>query len=242
MFHKLYLWKKEKWMENTKNHRFITYKKPLFRKGFFCIVFFLVSFAGKGQFFDSIATSIQHRPKLDVKFDTRHGFISANVAKILGFKFGLDFNKTFKVGMGYNLLFSNINNSLVVLDQNGQFERVNGTFDFQYFALYAEYVFYKNDPWEISILAHAGGGFSRYKYTTSNGYEGTTSSKLVVLYEPYMTAQYKFLKYFGVGAGVGYRLAYSPDKFSRIQLTSPIYVFKGKIFLYDLYVDFIKKK
>ena len=215
---------------------------PLFYKGIFFISILLLSFNCQAQFFDSIRTSLTYKPKLDVKLDSRNGFISASVARIIGLKVGLDYNKTFKIGAGYNFLFSDIKQNVAVVDHSGNRNTIQGEYRFQYLALYSEYVFYKNDPWEISILAHFGGGVSRIRYTDLSGNSSNTPSKFVLLYEPYMTAQYKFLKYFGVGAGVGYRLAYSSDQFSRRQLNSPIYVYKFKFFFAEFYQDVLKKR
>lgn len=215
-------------------------KMPFITEGIFCL-FFILS-AGNNiccaQFFDAIDQSFHHKATLDAKFDSRNSFIGARYARIFGVKLGLDFNDTFKAGIGYNWLSSDIYKSLTVTDfiVNESYD-VNAQYHLSYFAPYAEYVFYKEDPWEISILVLVGGGWSHYSYWDRYWNHINTDKKFVFLYEPYMTAQYKVMKYFGVGAGVGYRLAMSADKFSRTRLNSPIYVFKLKIYASDIYRD-----
>jgi len=213
---------------------------PFYWKGIFCLCFLVVGFVhhGKSQFFDAIEESFNHKPKLDAKFDSRNSFIGAKYARIFGVKLGLDYNETFKVGIGYNWLSSDIHRDLTVTDfSSNESYSVNSQYHLSYFSPYAEYVFYKKDPWEISILVLVGGGFARYSYWDINWNRVVTDPSFVFLYEPYMTAQYRVMKYFGLGAGVGYRLAMSSDKFSRTRLNSPIYVFKLKIFASEIYED-----
>ena len=227
-------------MANTKNISLIYIKMPFKLEGIFCLFLLLFWFNVElnAQFFDAIEESLISKPTLDAKFDSRNSFIGARYARIFGVKLGLDFDDTFKAGLGYNWLSSDIYRTLTVADFNtNESYEVRAQYHLSYFAPYAEYVFYKDDPWEISILVLVGGGWSKYSYWDRYWNHVTTDSKFVLLYEPYMTAQYKVFKYVGVGAGVGYRLAMSSDKFSRTRLNSPIYVFKLKIYASDIYKD-----
>jgi len=227
-------------MVNTKNILLTFTKMPFSLEGIFCLflLLFSVSQSGHAQFFDAIEESLQHKATLDAKFDSRNSFIGARYARIFGVKLGLDYNDTFKAGIGYNWLSSDIYKTLTVTDFNiNESYDIRAQYHLSYFAPYAEYVFYQDDPWEISILVLVGGGWAKYSYWDRYWNHVTTDPEFVFLYEPYMTAQYRLFKYVGVGAGVGYRLAMSSDRFSRTRLNSPIYVLKLKIYASDIYRD-----
>lgn len=214
-------------------------KMPFVSKGiFFGLILLLLGPRDlHAQFFDAIETSLKVKPHLDFKFDTRNSFIGSKYARIYGLKLGLDFDKTFKLGVGYNWLSSDLYRVQNVANSEGEIKSLNTQFKLGYFTPYAEYVFYNKDPWDISILVLVGGGYSHYTYWDDLWVHMQTSRSFVFIYEPYMTAQYRVFSYFGVGAGVGFRLAYSSDRFSRTKLNSPIYVFKLKIYLSEFVAD-----
>ena len=215
---------------------------PFVLKGiFFVLLFALYSNNSNAQFFDAIATSIKSKPHLDFKFDSRNSFIGSKYARIYGLKLGFDFDETFKIGLGYNWLSSDLYRTHTVTNSKGDASTLQTQYKLGYFSPYAEYVFYNKDPWDISILVLVGGGYSHYTYWDEYWVHMQTERSFVFLYEPYMTAQYRLFSYFGIGAGVGYRLGYSGDKFSRTKLNSPIYVFKLKVYLSEFYTD-IKDK
>ncbi len=110
---------------------------PLSYKGIFFIVIFSVccNLGSYAHFFDSIRTSLKHKPRFDAKIDSRNGFVSENVARIIGLKIGLDFNETFKIGAGYNLLYSNVTKNIFIQNQLNERELVKADFDFQYLAV-----------------------------------------------------------------------------------------------------------
>ena len=60
----------------------------------------------------------------------------------------------------------------------------------------------------------------------------------VFLYEPAMTVQYRFLRYLGVGGGLGYRLAFTNASLDE-SLNAPVYIIGVKVFFGDLYRDVV---
>ncbi len=210
---------------------------PFLVKGFFFVLCFSNGGEARAQFFDSIQTAVKYPPRLEVKFDSRNSFIGSRYARIYGVKVGLDYNGTFNFGLGYNWLSSDVFSNMTITNSRGELEEVKAQYAFNYISPYAEYVFYKKEPWNISVSALLGFGRASFSYFDSYWVHTTTNPDLVVVYEPYMTARYRLFKYIGVGAGVGYRLALSEDKFSRNRLNSPIYVLKFRLYLVDLYKD-----
>ncbi len=219
------------------NNTIISNNEMPFFKGIFFTCVFMSALQVHGQFFEGIRASFNEQPVVDVKIDTRNSFIATRLARISGIKVGLDFGGKVRLGLGYNQLMSRIRDKRIVAE-NGRREEVNYRYRFWYLSPYMEYTFLEKSPWEASILVLLGAGRSSFTYDDLNGLEVRTPGDFVFLYEPYMTGQYRVLKYLGLGAGVGYRLAYSKDRFSRNQLNSPIYVFKLKVYVAELYDNF----
>jgi hypothetical protein len=219
------------------NQEIYKFNKMPFFKGIFFVLYFFYALNSEAQidFISDIKSSFKEQPTLDFRIDSRHSFISARIARIVGLKVGANFGDKVKTGLGYNLLWNRVSEEREITNSQGQRESVNAYYRLGYFSPYFEYSFFTDIRWDISILALVGFGRSRFEYTDQYGKDFETDPSGVVLWEPYMTAEYKFWKYFGVGAGVGYRLAYSSNSFARQNLSSPIYVYKLKIYFDQLF-------
>ena len=57
-----------------------------------------------------------------------------------------------------------------------------------------------------------------------------------------MTIEYKFLRYFGLGGGVGFRLAIKTDQQINESFSAPEYILRVKIYFGDIYKEEILKK
>lgn len=183
------------------------------------------------ELIEPIKKSFNYKPKLYFNLDTRNSFITNSYAKIRGFKAGVNFNHTTKFAIGYNWLGSEllretkINNQIVLAKLN-----------LWYISPYFEYSFYKEKNIELSIPVHLGVGVSNYKYQ-----ESKTKNILHIIYEPAMTIQYRVLKYFAIGGGIGYRLLLTGNEKTVENFNSPIYILKFKIFFGDIYTAIFKK-
>ena len=60
-------------------------------------------------------------------------------------------------------------------------------------------------------------------------------------YEPSMKATYRIFKYFGLSAGIGYRLFFINNRFINENFNSPTYTLGVKLFMGDIYTD-VKKR
>ena len=194
--------------------------------------FFIFSSHGHAQLFDSIRTSLDYKPKFLVKFDTRNSFISNQYAKIHGIKVGLSFNKTTNIGIGYHWMpkrsieFNSHNLNKVDLK-------------FGYAAAFFEYNFYKSKRWSGEIPVQIGLGKAQY---TDADLAVSKASSWIIIYEPAMTIEYKFLKYFGLGGGVGFRLAIKSNQQIKESFTAPEYILRFKIYFGDIYKEEILKE
>ena len=184
-----------------------------------------------------IKSSFRHKPKPDVRLDTRNSFITNSAAKIRGIKLGLDFNKTVKLGIGYNWLASELEDERAYLAADGERYTAPHRLRFTYVSPYIEYTFFREGRWEASIPVHLGLGSARYAFTDHLGQDRTTAANTILLYEPYMTCQYKPSRYFGIGVGTGYRLLFAGNRRMPENFNSPIYVVKFNLLFGEIVKD-----
>jgi len=194
--------------------------------------FFILSIQGHAQLFDSIRTSFDYKPKFLVKFDTRNSFISNQYAKIHGIKVGLSFNKTTNIGVGYHWMPKRLIEPTLPNSNNVDLK-------FGYAVVFFEYNFYKSKYWSAEIPVQIGLGKAQYDDVDL---DITKDSSWIVIYEPAMTIEYKFLRYFGIGGGVGYRLAIKSNRKIKESFTAPEYILRVKIYFGDIYKEQILKE
>ncbi len=185
---------------------------------------------------DSLAHIFRHRPVFTAKYDTRNTFITGNRASIWGIKAGFVFRKTLTVGVGYNWLWTDIREEI----RYPETDRIDmARVRLRYVAPFLDYTFYRKGPWEVTLPVQLGVG-------TSFVESWRTSEKLkrdwVMLYEPSMSVEYRFLKYFAVGGGYGYRLMLHNNRQLSSRFTSPMYVLRFRILFDELYRLYQQKK
>mgnify|MGYP002713068490 CR=1 FL=1 len=180
------------------------------------------------KFEQEFAESFKTKPKLDIKLDNRFSFIRAEDVKTLGVKFGLSFNRRFKVGIGVNQMITSTGNKISVSDTT-----LSVKLDYFYFSPYAEYTFYNSKKWAFSLATQLGFGEARYEYKLNNK-EVELAKTLVLSYEPAMLIDYKIIRWFGIGTGVGYRIVYYKRSVIEEQFSSPQIIAKLKIYLGEI--------
>lgn len=194
----------------------------------------LLFLQARAQLIDSIAKSFESRPSLYFNYGSQYSFISNQFAAVQNIKIGLDYGKTFKLGIGYNWLtkkFPLRNRTVENLYSQCRLH-VN------YFTVFAEYTFFRNYHWEATIPAQIGFGWANYQ-RVAGGVQ--SPNKFFIAYEPVMTIQYRFWKYFGAGCGIGFRLITINRTVIQEQMFSPIVLIKSKLFVADLWRDITKK-
>lgn len=210
--------------------RDIFFMKKLFIVGlFFLLTYSQCSFAQ--SFEEDLRSSLQTKPKFDFRLDSRSSFISQGGVRVFGFKLGIEYDHKLTFGLGYNQLLSKVKRKQFHhgIEQNSKLK-------YYYLSPFVDYVFYRDPRWELSIPVQFGIGEAQYQYKL---YDRTVSfaKGFMFSYEPAITFQYKFLSYFGAGAGVGYRLMIVNNSKVKEQFTSPVYLFKFKVYFQDLYQD-----
>lgn len=188
------------------------------------------------SFEKDIRDALKAKPVLDLRLDSRHSFINQSGVSVFGVKGGIEYDRKLRFGLGFNILSTQLNSSISYIENGLVKTNDEARLVFYHVSPYAEYVFYKGERWEISIPVQFGIGNSYYTLNTAKG-RINRNRQFILSYEPAITAQYKILKYFGPGFGVGYRLMIIDNKAIKESFNSPVYIFRFKIFFGEIYKD-----
>ncbi len=194
----------------------------------------LASNSSAQTFEEEIKKSMLSKPRFEFKFDGRNSFISQSGVRFFGLKAGLQFDGNVSIGMGYNFLWSDLR-----ADVSHNSRLLSSELVFRYFSPYVDYVFYRDSRWQLSIPVQIGLGESFYR-PLDDEINKRLNRGFVASYEPAIAFEYRFLKYFGIGMGVGYRLMIVPNRRVEEQFTSPVYIFKLKVYFERLVDDYIE--
>ncbi len=192
------------------------------------VVFSALIISAPAQVADSIASAFHSKPKLTGGLSSRQTFIDGFRTPVLGVRLGLDFKNIVRIGMGYCYLKEPYAVSLNISSTD-----VPAGFYFSYALVNFEYVFHRSKHWQFSIPFDVGAGGSYLNYFF-NGKNITTTSRLILIYEPVVSGQYKITRWLGAGSDIGYRFMYAKDKPSGLALSSPVYSFSVIIFWGEL--------
>lgn len=196
------------------------------------ILLFLLS-AAQAQLLDSITLFTREVPRIVVKLDLRGSFISNHNVRIVGAKVGLEHARRFQYGVGYSFLFSPVRRWMLLPDGH----EVQLRLRLGYVAPYVDYAFYQRGPWEVRLPVQLGIGTASQNYQDANGRRHTYRRTGLLIYEPAMTVQYRFMRYLGVGAGWGFRLVWQTREPLGEGLTAPIYTFGLRVFFGEMWSD-----
>lgn len=205
---------------------------------------FLLPIGSQAQFMDNIHVSMDKKPRIIFKFDTRKSFIDNSNVTVFGWKIGVEFDKRIRIGGGWNALTEQHSDNLdkVVYADNGIDTVDVAVLNFNYFCYFVDYVLISKPKWEISYPIQFGIGTSHYRYTDEISGLQELQKGSIVLLETAITGHYKIIKWAGIGVGVGYRFMLHNNKGLDQQFNSPIYIFKAKLFLGTIIDSFSKKK
>ena len=196
------------------------------------ILLILATCAAHAQLIDSIGGFLEAQPRVVARLDARGGFISNRNVRFMGVKLGLEHARRFQYGIGYSMLLPAEGRDVAV---NGRIE--SGRLRMGYVAPYVDYAFFKRGNWEARIPLQIGFGAGSLAYRDADGRRRTVARTGLILYEPAMTIQYRFLRYFGIGAGWGFRLVIQTGDDLGERLTAPVYHFGVRVFLGEMLRD-----
>jgi hypothetical protein len=198
---------------------------------FVFLLLFAAMHGGAQSFEQELKDAVKTKPKLEFRLDSRHSFINQTGVKTAGVKVGIQFDEKLSIGLGYNRLWSPLSRVIV---QEGTLTKVD--LAFHNLSPYIEYVFFRDNKWELSIPVQFGFGSSYYSNKSNVG-ANKLRKEIVVSYEPAITFQYRFFKYFGAGIGIGYRFMIVGNEQLEEKFTSPVYIFKTRFYFQDIWKD-----
>ena len=170
-------------------------------------------------------------------FDSYFSFIGNKSADVWGFKGGVKVDEKWRLGLGYNLLSSDIVEQKVLPSEELAYAKndtVKAQLFVRYFPLMAEYIHYNEGNWQISTPLQVGYGQSYFQYFDKNDNKRRIYKKGVVAPQLGVNAQYKVLRWVGLTAGVGYRVMLINNKEIDAKMNSPIFAVGIKIYLSEV--------
>jgi hypothetical protein len=174
-----------------------------------------------------------------LSLDGKRSFVKKHPVGITGIRGGIQWKNTFRTGVGYYFLNREVRDAKIFYNPAGGIEDVRiQRIRFYYFAFFYEQLIKKNKRWEIYIPVMAGPGWVKNRTYSYNEYLFTEKER-VALFELSCVAEYRFLRWFGVGAGLGYRKILWADALIEENLDAPIYSLKFKIYFDHLGKDLI---
>ncbi|MCL4857600.1 MAG: hypothetical protein KJZ55_10095 [Flavobacteriales bacterium] len=85
------------------------------------------------------------------------------------------------------------------------------------------------------MSSQIGIGRAHYQYFNPTTQKAVrTRYSAIISYEPAMLIDYKIIRWFGIGTGVGYRLVLYKNNGIEEKITSPVYIVKLKIYLGEI--------
>jgi len=176
-------------------------------------IFFFSSFASSAQFDQSNEVRIlggerellpyQNKLKPDFSFDARRTLFQNRWVLVGGLKFGVQYKRIHRVGIGVYFLNTRI------FDDDVEFilEANKIEYDFGYSTLYYDRVLYFDKKWEVGSMLHLGGGKIKTYYENEfNPNERNTGPELNFSVAEFVAyGEYNLLYWLGLSAGLGYR-------------------------------------
>lgn len=208
----------------------------------FLIVLLVLSFTAKAQWLDTIKALMHAKPNIDARLETRISFYKNDPKKVTGVRLGLSFRRKLKIGMGYSWLDTDISEKKLISDGFGTTRLVDEYLKFGYICYYTDFVFHKTKHWQLSVPIQLGTGLYWTQYDDGQSLI-KSRKKLLLIYEPGISVQYKFTQWSGLGMDICGRIALKNTSLISNHLNSPVMAFKYFIWFDQLYyVCFPKSK
>ncbi len=189
---------------------------------------------------DSFKVIIKSKSSLDLGIASGYSFIDNRLAGMFGLRVGVSFKRKLKLGGGVSWLNSDIKTNDFIFSETGALINTPTYLKLAYFALYADFVFYKTQRWQLSVPVQTGFGASwfqsQYKYDIIRN-----KKYFLFLYEPGISTQFKIFKFFGLGVDVGYRFVLKNNDYVNLRFSSPTYAFNIKFWADQLFFEIFPK-
>ena len=189
--------------------------------------------------------SFRNKPKFFLTLDKTSSFVSGKGAVTNELRMGLEFKKKLRLGIGYAALISDVvEEKTITTEVTHRDSILNASLSLAYFSMSSEYIFYDSKRWQITMPVGIGIGSSYFSYYEKiNGDYKTkkTDQGTVVLLGATGLVTYRVLRWVGLSAGVGYRIALIKNSKVKESFTSPVYTIKIRLFLGEIYKSVFPK-
>ena len=155
----------------------------------------------------------------------------------MGVKIGLNYGNRLYFGIGYNQLYpsaKNFDKEIYYTNSNNMRDSAIASLQLFYFSTCIEYVYYQNRHWHLSIPVQLGFGKTFYQYKLSDE-KKEVENNFIFIYEPAVSVEYKFVKWIGIGADVGFRFIVTDYRQTYQKFNSPTYAFNLLIYYNEIY-------
>jgi len=174
--------------------------------------------------------------------DARRSFIDGKNVRIRGVKFGVQYEGVHRFGLGFHELDKRIVRNDISVYEDDANDTSSVSINFGYLSLYYEHILYNRKKWEVSLPVHLGGGTIDANYKDTTGKYVNWFRVPVSPLEVSLKGQYRIIKWFAVGPGVGYRFMLTRDQDIKKVFNGGIYTLQLKLLLGEVYRMVFDKK
>lgn len=170
--------------------------------------------------------------------DSYYSSVGSRGADVFGLKGGVEVDRKWRFAAGYNKITSDIVEYKDLPASEVPYAgaaTVKAQLYMQYFPLMAEYIFYDKDPWQFSLPEQIGYGRSYFQYYDSGGGKRKIYDHGVLVTDLGVAGQYKVLKWFGAGIGVGYRVMLVNNPEIKTDFNTFVFSWRLKFFFAEIY-------
>lgn len=186
----------------------------------FLILFFIqLANAQTWSPLDSIRMSFKNKPNIILGMDKRNSYVVGVPVNIFGIRMGYDYGKLALLGAFYSASTTK--------------DGTDNTYDYMILGAICEYHWYKTHRFRIYQTIQTGIGTVDIKETDQLTQQIQYKTNMILPIETGVTGNIRFLKYFGLTAGIGVRTSLTPDTY----YTAPYYSYGIMVFTKDLVKD-----
>lgn len=179
------------------------------------------------------AQEVEKKVRWMGKFEGRNAFVRTHHALFLGIRAGVELKFPIRLGVGYYWMQSHIPSQLYDA-RDYPLAGTSAQPRMRYAIAYAEYTFWTEDDWSLSVPVQVGFGETFYRTNTDE----RVGKGFVMPLEAGVDVSYMFTRWAGIGVGLGYRLMVVNNDAVKESFNSPYYQVRINLVLSEI----IKKK
>lgn len=164
------------------------------------------------------------------KFEGRNAFVRTHHASFLGVRLGVEFKFPIRTGIGYYWMQTAIDSQLFDSSEHPN-SGSSAIPRMRYFMAYAEYTFWEEDGWSLAVPLQLGFGETFYRTDK----DAHVANGFVMPLESGVEVSYRFVRWAGLGVGLGYRLMLLNNPLVKENFNSPYYQVRVQLAFNELF-------